>query len=147
MLAFIYLCPMFDDELHPPEHNEDSTLHSFVYSEEVLGFVGAANDFCQFLEELKGLDGKKFIRRAVPYLSGVYRQILAVPDTEPVYESAGEPTVTEQDWSRIYQRIAALLGPYNEYLRPAEEEEFDRSDLVTHTISEDMADVYQELRE
>ncbi len=61
--------------------------------------------------------------------------------------SAGEPTVTEQDWSGIFQRIAQLLGRHNDILRPAEEDEFDRSELVTHTISEDMADVYQELRD
>ena len=43
--------------------------------------------------------------------------------------------------------MQVLLGPYNEILRPAEDDEFDRSDLVTHTISEDLADVYQELRD
>ena len=40
-----------------------------------------------------------------------------------------------------------LLGPHNDILRQAEEDEFDRSDLVIHTISEDMADVYQELKD
>jgi hypothetical protein len=29
----------------------------------------------------------------------------------------------------------------------ADEDEFDRSELTNHTISEDMADVYQELRD
>ncbi len=62
-----------------------------------------------------------------------------------MFENSPEPTITEQEWSAIYQGINLLLGPHNEFIRPAEAEEFDRSDLVTHTISEDMADIYQEL--
>ena len=40
-----------------------------------------------------------------------------------------------------------ILGPHNDILRVAEEVEFDRSELVNHTISEDLADIYQELRD
>ncbi|MCK4745909.1 MAG: DUF5063 domain-containing protein [Bacteroidales bacterium] len=128
-----------------PEENVH--LHNYVYSSDMVEFVTAANDFCHFLEQLKGVDGKNFIERSVHLLSGVYHSILKTGVTEPIYESSGEPTVSEQDWSTIYQRIAMVLGAHNEYLRPASEDEFDRSDLVTHTISEDMADVYQELRD
>ncbi len=73
--------------------------------------------------------------------------MLKVGDTEPQDESGFEPSVSEQEWAEVFQRILALLGPHNEILRPAEDDEFDRSDLVTHTISEDLADVYQELRD
>jgi hypothetical protein len=121
--------------------------HSFVYSEELLALVRAANEAATFLESFPGDAGRTFITGAVRSLSTVYSAMLRVGDTEPVFESAGEPTVTEQDWSGIYQRVARVLGPYNEFLRPAEEGEFDRSELVTHTVSEDLADVYQEIRD
>ena len=45
----------------------------------------------------------------------------------------------------MYQRISLILGTHNDYLRLADENEFDDSELVTHTISEDAADIYQEL--
>lgn len=127
------------------EPNED--LRRFVYSEELVALVSAANDISAFMERLRGLSGRAFIENAVRMLPAVYAAMLGVGPTEPVYEAAGEPSVTEKDWADVYQRIAVLLGPYNEILRPAETEEFDRSDLVTHTISEDLADVYQELRD
>jgi hypothetical protein len=127
---------------------EDHThSHPFVYSAEMVSLVKAANGFCTFLEGLRGTDGKAFIAASVRHLSDLYSAMLRIGDTEPFFESAGEPTVTEQDWSDIYQQIAMLLGPYNEILRPAEEDEFDRSDLVSHSISEDLADLYQELRD
>ncbi len=137
-MAFVYLCPM---------HEDQEKLHSYVYSEEVVTFVRAANETALFLEELREKDGKAFVAEALRHLSEVYSAILKVGDTEPVTESGPEPYVSELEWVEVFQRIGALLGPHNEILRPAEDDEFDRSDLVTHTISEDLADVYQELRD
>jgi len=126
---------------------ENSKLHNYVYSSEMVGLVKEANGYCQFLEELKTVSGREFITRSVQYLSDVYSAIHRIGETEPLFENSTEPTVTEQEWAAIYQGINLLLGPHNEFIRPAEAEEFDRSDLVTHTISEDMADIYQELRD
>jgi len=126
---------------------ESSSLHDFVYAPAMVDFVTSANEYCQFLENLQEVEGREFIGQAVRLLSQVYARVLLTGDTEPGPDSSVEPTVTEQDWSAIYRRISMLLGQYNDYLRPAGEHEFDRSDLVTHTISEDMADVYQELRD
>ena len=122
-------------------------LHDFVYSDEVVTFVRAANETATFLEDLKDKSGKVFISEAINHLSQVYHAMLKVGDTEPQSESGYEPSVSEQEWAEVFQRILALLGPHNEILRPAEDDEFDRSDLVTHTISEDLADVYQELKD
>lgn len=126
---------------------DEQNLRSLLYSEEVLSFVRAANETATFLEGLKEKDAKAFIAEALGHLSEVYRSILKVSESEPVSETGGEASVTEQEWAEIYQRIQILLGQHNEILRPAEDDEFDRSDLVTHTISEDLADVYQELRD
>ncbi|MEN8227242.1 MAG: DUF5063 domain-containing protein [Bacteroidota bacterium] len=126
---------------------ESSHLHNYVYSSEMVEFVTISNACCQFLEQLKGVDGKAFIEQSVQHLSGVYAAVVKLDETDPQIESAGESTVTEQEWSALFQRIAMLLGAHNDIVRQVEDEEFDRSDLVNHTISEDMADVYQELRD
>jgi hypothetical protein len=126
---------------------ENHNFHTFVYSPEMVAFARAANEYSVFLEEAKGLEGREFIETSVRLLADLYSAILKVGETEPLLGSTGEPTVTEQEWSDVYQRVAVLLGTYNEILRPAEENEFDRSELVPHTISEDMADIYQEMRD
>ena len=126
---------------------ETTNLHKYVYSSEMVEFVTHANTYCQALEDPSDVDGLTFIEQSVRQLSGIYQGMLKIGKSDPVFESGGEPTVTEADWSDIYQKILRLLGPHNEYLRPAREDEYDRSDLVTHTISEDMSDVYQELRD
>jgi len=128
-------------------NEENSKLHNYVYSSEMVVLVKAANGYCQFLEDLGQVTGREFIVQSVRHLSDVYSAILRTGETEPLFESSPEPTVTEQDWAAVYQGISLLLGTHNEFIRQAEAGEFDRSDLVTHTISEDMADIYQELRD
>ena len=125
----------------------NSNLHNYVYSSEMVEFVTITNIYCQFLEQLKEVDGKAFIVQSVKHLSAVYADLMKLSETEPVFESPGEPTVSEQEWSAIFQQISMLLGTHNDILRQAEDDEFDRSELVIHTISEDMSDVYQELKD
>jgi len=126
---------------------EGPQIHNYVYSSEMLEFVKVANACCEFLEQLKDVEGRSFIVDSVKHLSAVYATFLNTGETEPVFESPAEPTVSEQDWSELFQRIAMILGNHNDILRMAEEGEFDRSELVNHTVSEDLADIYQELRD
>jgi hypothetical protein len=113
----------------------------------MVEFVTAANEFCRFLEQLNEVDGRLFIEGSVVLLSRVYSSAVRTGETEPVFDSPVEASVTEMDWNMVEQRISMILGPHNDYLRPADEEEFDRSELVTQTISEDLADIYQELKD
>ena len=126
---------------------EGTPVHNYVYSSALVEFVKAANASCTFFEELKGTEGRDFIIDTIKHLSGVYYTFLSTGETEPVLESPGEPSVSEQEWSVLFQKIARILGPHNDILRLADEGEFDRSELVNHTISEDLADLYQDLRE
>jgi hypothetical protein len=125
---------------------EGTPVHNYVYSSEMVEFVKAADGCCTFMEQLNGTEGRAFVTESVKHLSGVYHTFLSTGESEPVLESPSEPTVTEQDWSALFQQILMILGPHNDVLRMADEGEFDRSELVNHTISEDLADIYQELR-
>jgi len=136
--SFNYLCIM---------QEESTSIHKYVYSSALVEFVSSANACCVFFENLKGTEGRDFISESVKHLSLVYSNFLHSGECEPVYESPGEPTVSEQDWSEMYQRISMILGPHNDILRLADEGEFDRSEVVSHTISEDLSDMYQELRD
>jgi len=136
--AFNYLCQM---------ENEDNHLHAYVYSAEMVEFVTSANEFCRFLEQLNEVDGRLFIEGTVSLLSRIYAAVIRIGETEPVNDSPLEVLVTEMEWNLIEKRISTLLGAHNDYIRPATEDEFDRSELVTQTISEDVADIYQEMRD
>jgi hypothetical protein len=118
-----------------------------VYAPEVLEFVRSANEYCNWLEDSDQTSAVVFIRTSLQIISKVYHSAVCIEETEPVMESSNEKFVTEQDWSSVYQKVMNLLGKHNEYLRIADDDEFDRSDLVTHKISEDLADIYQDLKD
>lgn len=118
-----------------------------VYAPEVLEFVKSANGYCNWLEEAGQKRALEFIRHSIRHLSKVYHDVICIGYTEPLLEGGNEKFVTEQDWSSVYQKVMNLLGSHNEYLRVAEEEEYDRSEVVTHKISEDLADIYQDLKD
>jgi hypothetical protein len=118
-----------------------------VYAPEVLEFVRSANAYCHWLEDSDQTGAFEFIRSSLKTISKVYHSAVCMEETEPVMEGSNEKFVTEQDWSSIYQKVMNLLGKYNEYLRIADDDEFDRSDLVPHKISEDLADIYQDLKD
>ena len=67
-----------------------SSLHNYVYSSEMVEFVTICNSYCQFLEQLKEMDGKAFIEQSVKHLSSVYANLMKLQESEPVFESAGE---------------------------------------------------------
>lgn len=126
--------------------NEEENKSS-VYAKEVLDFVKSANDYCIWLEGLEEQNSLQFIEKAVKILPDIYQKVLVLEETEPLLEGGNEKFVTEQDWSSVFQKVLHLLGQHNSYLRLADEEEYDRSDLVTHTISEDLSDIYQDLKD
>ena len=136
--SFNYLSPMAE---------EGTPVHNYVYSSEMVEFVRKANEFCNYLEQLKGTEGREFITESIKHLSGIYHFFMYTGKSEPVLDSIAEATVTEQEWSAMFQRISSILGPHNDILRMADEHEFDRSEMVNHTISEDLADLFQELRD
>lgn len=117
-----------------------------VYAPEVVEFVKSANAYCKWLEEPGHSGSMAFIRASLQMLSRVYYTFVNIDKIEPVMENSNEKFVTEEDWSLIYQDVMNLLGKHNEYLRIADDNEFDRSDLVSHKISEDLADIYQDLK-
>lgn len=138
MFSFYYLCSMREEATH---------VHNYVYSKALVDFVREANEFCRYLEQLTGSEGKTFITESVRHMAELYSLFLKIDETEPVFDTPPEPAVSEQEWSALFQRMAGILGPSNDILRVAAENEFDRSELVNHTISEDMADLYQELKD
>jgi len=117
-----------------------------VYQEEVLHFVKACNDYIAWINGAPA-EADRFLAEGTRLLSRIYYLALAIEDRETVYEEGIERETSEQEWAAVYHLTSRVLGPSNSYLRMAEEGEFDRTDLVPHTIAEDLADIFQELND
>jgi len=118
-----------------------------VYSHTVIEFVAVANEYCKYAEhaaELKGDDMLRILQRILPLL---YLKASLLPSLEPFFEEGNEKFVSENDWKRVHDNIMLQLGRANDF---TEEHSniHDESDIpVPVTLSENMADIYQDLKD
>ncbi|MDP4223523.1 MAG: DUF5063 domain-containing protein [Bacteroidota bacterium] len=118
-----------------------------IYSRSVVEFVAAANEFCKYQEhasEIKGEEMLKILQRILPFL---YLKASLLPDLEPFFEDSNEKFVTESDWLKIHDTLREKFGTANDYLEVFDEKINDTEGPVVATIAENMADIYQDLKD
>jgi hypothetical protein len=118
-----------------------------VYSRNVIEFVAAANEFCKYAEhagEMKGDEMLKILQRLLPYL---YIKASLLPSLEPFFEDGNEKFVTEADWSRIHDVLRDKFGTADDYLEVFDEKINESDSPVISSLSENMADIYQDLKD
>jgi len=118
-----------------------------VYSHNVIEFVAVANEYCKYAEhasELKGDEMLKIMQRILPLL---YLKATLLPVLEPVFEDGNEKFVTEADWNRIHISIMQRLGTADDFSAEMGEKLDDSGIPVPVTLSENMADIYQDLKD
>jgi len=121
--------------------------NQILYSEEVLEFVRLSKEYCTLLETGLELSQDQFIRFSIYSLPAIYSSMIRIAQMESIFEEGSEKFVSEQDWSEVYRKIATIMEANNEFLDIPAESEFDNSELITRKVSEDMADIYQDLRD
>lgn len=118
-----------------------------VFSHNVVEFVAVANEYCKYAEhasELRGDEILKIMQRLLPLM---YLKASLLPSLEPVFEDGNEKFVTEADWNRIHDAIRFKLGTTDSF-SPEMSQQLDDSDIpVPVTISENMADIYQDIKD
>jgi hypothetical protein len=118
-----------------------------VYSRNVVEFVAVANEFCKYAEhasELKGDELLKILQRILPLM---YLKASLLPLLDPFFEDGNEKFVTESDWIRIHETLKEKFGTADEYLEVFDERVKDSEGPVLSSISENMADIYQDVKD
>jgi len=118
-----------------------------VYSRNVIEFVAVANEFCKYTEhasDLKGDELLKILQRILPLM---YLKTSLLPQLTPYFEDGNEKFVTEPDWIRIHEILKEKFGTANDYLEVFDEKINDSEGPVLSGISENMADIYQDIKD
>ncbi len=118
-----------------------------VYSHNVVEFVAVANEYCKYAEhasEIKGAEMLKIMQRILPLL---YLKASLLPSLEPVFEDGNEKFVTEADWNRIHENIGSIMGSADDFSAEMGEKLDDSGIPVPVSLSENMADIYQDVKD
>ena len=118
-----------------------------VYSRNVIELVAVANEFCKYIEhasELKGDEMLKIFQRILPLL---YLKASLLPQLDPYFEDGNEKFVTESDYMTIQDLLKEKFGTADDYLEVFDEKINESESPVLSSISENMADIYQDMKD
>lgn len=122
-------------------------MENNYHGKEVIGFAAVALEICRRLEHAASARRKDFIGAMLQLLPLLYLKSQTTLHFNNYGDVYLERSVTESDYDAVRNSVAAVMGGDDDYL-DVFLDEMKYSDTPIHrTISEDMADIYQELRD
>ena len=125
---------------------ENSNTH-FVYQQPAIEFVTVAVQVCIYLEKVSEHEREEFLDKLLSLLPLLYLKARLVPKVDLELDGYTEQFVTEQEYEDIRQAIALQLGSDDTYLEVYMEDMRYSDEPITAFISENIADIYQELKD
>lgn len=117
-----------------------------VYSSGVIDFVATAVDFCSFLENDSYPSRLEFLEKILKILPVLYFRASLLPENELIGDEETESFVKEEDYSRVVALISNLMGEEDVYLDVFIEDMKYSDTPISSFVSEDIADIYQDVR-
>jgi hypothetical protein len=118
-----------------------------VYSRNVIEFVAVANEFCKYAERASQLKGDELLRILQRILPLMYIKASLLPQLNPFFEDGNEKFVTESDWMIVNETLKKKFGTADDYLEVFDEKSKETDGPVLSSISENMADIYQDIKD
>lgn len=117
-----------------------------VFSRDTVEFVTVAAEFCAYLERANSNSRKEFVDTLLKLLPLLYLKAQMLPDEESISDDGLEQFVTEDSYEILRMNIAELLADKDSYLDVFVEEMKYSDTPITKNISEDLADIYQDIK-
>lgn len=119
-----------------------------VYSQPVIDLLTVSAEYCISLEKLStaGTTRRQFLEQITKVLPLIYVKAALLPAFEAVDDDFLPEIVTEEDYEEVRQAVWRLLKADDEYLEVFTPDMAYSEGATTRTISEDLADIYQDLK-
>ena len=117
-----------------------------VFSRNTVEFVTVAAEFCAYLERSNEHDRKDFVDTLLKLLPLLYIKALMLPNEESISDDELEDFVTEDSYEVLRLTIAELLAEKDSYLDVFVADMKYSDTPITKSISEDLADIYQDVK-
>ncbi len=124
----------------------ESNTH-YVYQQPVIEFVTVAVQLCLYLEQIEGQDKSEFIEKMLCLLPLLYLKARLLPKATEELDGFPERFVTEQEYEDIRQKVAQCMGVDDTYLEVFVEDMRYSDEPITAFVSENIADIYQEVKD
>lgn len=117
-----------------------------IYLPAVLDFVTIAVEISSFLENDETISRDEWIDRILKMFPLLYVKASLLPETFPLDDEPPATFVREEDYVRVSARIAVIMGDEDIYLDVFVDDMKYSDTPVRATVSENIADIYQDIR-
>ncbi len=126
--------------------NYDQLPDHYVYSREVIEFVTVVAEMCRLLENAAQLSKTEFVDKTTKMLPLLYLKTVLLNQPQYLLDGFTEQFVNEEDYNYVNGQIQQVLGEDDTYLDTFHTEMQYSDTPVATTVSENLADVYQEIK-
>ena len=123
------------------ENGED-----IVFSRNTVEFVTVAAEYCAYIERSNEHSRKEFTETLLKLLPLLYLKAQMLPEGERICEDELEDFVTEDSYEVLRMSLYELFADKDSYLDVFVAEMKYSDTPVTKSISEDLADIYQDVK-
>lgn len=119
---------------------------SLVYSTPVIDFVTVAVEFCALLEKDEQPSRGEWIDKMLKVLPLMYIKASLLPENMVANEEMPETFVKEADYMRVSALVADIMADEDTYLDVFVEDMKYSERPISAFVSENIADIYQDVR-
>ena len=116
-----------------------------IYERNTLEFVTVALEYCAFVVHAPESGLFDFVDKSIKILPLLYLKATLLPELEEDEDVDLEFSVTEEDYETIRSGLSVLLGERDSFLDTFHSDMQYSDTPIAATISENLADVYQDI--
>ena len=118
-----------------------------IFDKNVIEFVTVAAEFCAFLERAKRMKRSTFVDTSLKILPLLYLKASMLPKCETIGDEALETYVTEEIYEIQRINLSGLMADKDDYLDVFVQDMVYSDQPIKKSISEDLADIYQDIKD
>ncbi len=116
-----------------------------IYSSYTIDFAKVAVEYCAWLEAVRKNEKDVFLEQITRILPLLYLKATVIPEIEETFDSSLPQGITESAYENVRMAVADLLGEDDLFLETFHPDMMYSDTPIAVTISECLADIYQDL--
>lgn len=117
-----------------------------IFDPTVSEFVTVAALYCDYIEQAAAKNRGEFVDMIIKLLPMLYVRALLLPTCETLGDEDLEISVTEEIYENIRYQLAQVMGEQDDYMDVFIEDMKYSDQPIARLISEDLADIYQDIK-
>ena len=126
---------------------EENDTYQIVYSKNVVEFVTVANEYCASMENVSHYSALENLQKLQKLLPLLYLKAAVLPKIERLLDDELEKYITEFDYNFLQQKWIQLLNENDSFYEVFDPNIQFGQETVTASVSENLLDIYQGLKD